>query len=93
MARKSDVIEDDVEFVPSEVFVAAVNEPAPETDAAPIAPPLQADPGADAPLPERYRELRPWNRDTLTQRLNEAAADGWRLAAVVGYQIILEHAD
>lgn len=39
-----------------------------------------------------YTELRPWARETLVEQLNAAAADGWKLAAVVGSQIILERA-
>lgn len=42
--------------------------------------------------PETYRELRPWTADTLVSQLNAAAANGWKLAAVVGSRVILERA-
>lgn len=107
MARKTTFEGDqgDVEFVPSQGLVDAMNEAGtgtPEQLArfdelnTPPVEPVEDQPAADAPAPEaapppeRYRELRPWNRDSLAQRLNEVAADGWRLAAVVGSQIILE---
>lgn len=71
-------IADEIEFVPS---AALVEEVAPDTST-----------GELLEVRFEYAELRPWTRDTLVEQLNTAAADGWKLVAVVGTQIILERA-
>ena len=92
MTRRTDKPEEaDVEFVPSPILEKAMDAPAQKEGA------QGQSFDSDGPVittgkqaPDRYRVLRPWAPDTLQAKLNEAAAEGWRLAHVVNGIIILE---